>query len=32
MVHSVSLQRQPESQHTGIAQQLSDRALRGIVD
>jgi integrase len=29
MLHSISSQRRPESQHTGIAQQLSDRALRG---
>ena len=29
MIHSISSQRRLESHHTGIAQQLSDRALRG---
>jgi hypothetical protein len=28
MLHSISSQRRRESQHAGIAQQLSDRALR----
>jgi hypothetical protein len=30
MLHSISSQRRPESQHTGIAQQLSDRALSDL--
>jgi hypothetical protein len=32
MLHSISSQRRRESQHAGIAQQLSDRALRQTVD
>jgi hypothetical protein len=31
MPHSISSQRRRESQHTGIAQQLSDQALRSDI-